>query len=90
MPTQDMFMIKRGSALAKLMKQTKFIVIDEAPMMDKLYLEKIDCTLREIMKKDILFGGNYYFILFLFFYFYFFFFLNFYLYFLFFFFKESL
>jgi len=59
MPKKDMFTIKRGSALAKLMEQTKVILIDEAPMMDKNYLEKIDHTLRDILKNDKLFGGTY-------------------------------
>ena len=58
MPKKDMFTIKRGSALAKLMHRTKAIVIDEAPMMHKNYLEKIDNTLRDLMKNDTLFGGT--------------------------------
>lgn len=58
MNPRDMFTISRGSALAQLMEQTKFIVIDEAPMMDKKYLEKIDVTLRDLLDKDKLFGGN--------------------------------
>lgn len=59
MPKKEMFTIKRGSALAKLMQRTKAIVIDEAPMMDKNYLEKIDHTLRDLMKNDALFGGTF-------------------------------
>ena len=64
MNPRDMFTIKRGSPLAKLMKKTKCIVVDEAPMMDKKYLEKIDMTLCDIMENEKLFGGNLLFIIF--------------------------
>ena len=57
MPKRQMFTIKRGTALCKLMKMAKVIVIDEAPMMDKHILEKIDSSLREIMDNNQLFGG---------------------------------
>ncbi len=54
----DMFTIKKGTALAELMKMTKVIVIDEAPMMNRDILEKIDATLRDILEEpDKQFGG---------------------------------
>ena len=57
MTKDEMFTISRGTALAKLMKEAKVIIIDEAPMMDKEYLEKIDLTLRDILDPAKLFGG---------------------------------
>ena len=57
MAKDEMFTIGRGTALAKLMKEAKVIIIDEAPMMDKEYLENIDCTLRDILDSTKLFGG---------------------------------
>ena len=71
MAKDDMFTISRGTALAKLMKETTAIIIDEAPMMDKAYLENIDITLRDILDSTKLFGGIFFFFfsLFLFLYF---------------------
>lgn len=57
MPKERQFTIKRGSALAKLMKLAKVIVIDEAPMMDVYIMESIDATLRDIFESDKAFGG---------------------------------
>ena len=57
MKKDEMFTIKRGTALVKLMKEVKVIIIDEAPMMDKAYLENIDATLRDILDPTKLFGG---------------------------------
>jgi len=57
MAKDDMFTISRGTALAKLMKEATAIIIDEAPMMDKAYLENIDITLRDILDSTKLFGG---------------------------------
>jgi len=70
MAKDDMFTISRGTALAKLMKEATAIIIDEAPMMDKAYLENIDITLRDILDSTKLFGGIYFFSFFLFFSFY--------------------
>ena len=58
MAKDEMFTIGRGADLAKLMKEAKVIIIDEAPMMDKQYLENIDNTLRDILDSSKLFGGN--------------------------------
>ena len=57
MAKDEMFTISRGTALAKLMKEAKAIIIDEAPMMEKSYLENIDATLRDILDSTKLFGG---------------------------------
>jgi len=61
MAKDDMFTISRGTALAKLMKEATAIIIDEAPMMDKAYLENIDITLRDILDSTKLFGGIFFF-----------------------------
>ena len=47
------------SSLAKLIKMSKLLLIDEATMLDKLQLEALDRTLRDLMgKTDCPFGGK--------------------------------
>jgi len=45
-------------ALAKLLKITKLIIWDEAPMTHKFCLEALDRTLKEIMSSKKKFGGK--------------------------------
>lgn len=62
--------IKKGSELAELLKETKLIIWDEAPMTSKYCFEALDRTLRDIMSdspygdspfggKVIIFGGDF-------------------------------
>ena len=51
--------IDRGSTKAKLLEEARLIVMDEVTMMSKIDLERIDRTLRYLMKKeDVPFGGK--------------------------------
>ena len=49
--------ITRQSDLAKLLRRTKLILWDEAPMMHKMAFETLDRTLRDILDNDHPFGG---------------------------------
>ena len=51
------FHITAQSALAKLIKCAKLILIDECTMMHRYYLEALDRTLRDLLQKDKPFGG---------------------------------
>lgn len=54
--------IHQGSELAELLKQTKVIIWDEAPMTSKYCFEALDKTLRDIMGdqhgESLIFGGK--------------------------------
>ncbi|KAF1858689.1 hypothetical protein Lal_00044722 [Lupinus albus] len=54
--------VHQGSELAELLKQTKLIIWDEAPMAHKFCFEALDRSLADIMgttsDESILFGGN--------------------------------
>ena len=49
--------IQKQSDLAKLIRETKLIIWDEAPMMGKLCFEAVDRSLRDITERNIPFGG---------------------------------
>ncbi|KAH1153958.1 hypothetical protein GYH30_049551 [Glycine max] len=63
-PTFDdsIFNIHQGSELAELLKVTKLIIWDEAPMAHKFFFETLDKSLRDIMglgnESSTIFGGN--------------------------------
>ncbi|MCO5600378.1 hypothetical protein L7F22_054489 [Adiantum nelumboides] len=50
--------IKVNNTLAKLLRQTSLIVLDEAPMVSRYAFEELERTLRDIMQFDSLFGGK--------------------------------
>jgi hypothetical protein len=50
--------IEGVSELAQLLKQTKLIIWDEAPMAHKFCFEALDRTLRDILNNDQIFGGK--------------------------------
>ncbi|KAL5176913.1 ATP-dependent DNA helicase pif1 [Glycine soja] len=50
--------IHQGSELAELLKVTKLIVWDEAPMCHKFAFEALDKSLKEIMQNNLPFGGK--------------------------------
>ena len=51
--------VSAQSSLAKLIKMSKLLLIDEANMLDKLQLKALDRTLRDLMgKTDCSFGGK--------------------------------
>ena len=50
--------ISRGDNLAELLRQTKVIIWDEAPMASRDVFECIDRTLRDIMMNEDPFGGK--------------------------------
>ncbi|KAL3038294.1 hypothetical protein AAZX31_01G123700 [Glycine max] len=50
--------IHQGSELAELLKVTKLIVWDEAPMCHKFAFEALDKSLKDIMQKNLPFGGK--------------------------------
>ncbi|RZC29832.1 ATP-dependent DNA helicase PIF1 [Glycine soja] len=50
--------IHQGSELAELLKVTKLIVWDEAPMCHEFAFEALDKSLKDIMQKNLPFGGN--------------------------------
>jgi hypothetical protein len=49
--------IKRGSVTASLFNKCRLVVWDEATMANKLAVEAVDRTLRDINRKNQLFGG---------------------------------
>ncbi|CAG8778301.1 8548_t:CDS:1, partial [Rhizophagus irregularis] len=49
--------ISKQSELAKLIKMTKLIIWDEAPMAHKFTFEAVDRTFRDITEVDKPFGG---------------------------------
>ncbi|KAL2933052.1 ATP-dependent DNA helicase pif1, partial [Bienertia sinuspersici] len=59
--------IKPGSDLAELLKKTKLIIWDEAPMVNKFCFEALDRSLRDVLRpteqpfggKVIVFGGDF-------------------------------
>lgn len=54
----SMCSIKQKSDLAELIIATKLIIWDEAPMIQRFCSEAFDCTLRDIMHCDTIFGGK--------------------------------
>ena len=50
--------ISKGTGLAKLIKKARIIVWDEAPMSNKVLMEGLDRTLKDIMENHEPFGGN--------------------------------
>lgn len=50
--------IEGVSELAKLLKLTKLIIWDEAPMAHKFCFEALDRTLKDILNNDKIFGGK--------------------------------
>ena len=59
-PDEDsMLTISAQSDLAKLIRMSKLLLIDEATMMDRFLLEAMDRTLRDLMgQPDLPFGGK--------------------------------
>ena len=51
--------IHQSSDLAKLLKVTKLIVWDEAPMCHKFTFEALDKSLKDIMHNNLPFGGDF-------------------------------
>ena len=49
--------IKKGTALSRVIQEGKATVINEAPMINKLAFEALDCTLRDLTGKDQPMGG---------------------------------
>ena len=49
--------IKRGTALCKVIQETKAIVVDEAPMTNRRAFEALDRTLRDLTGNDDPMGG---------------------------------
>ncbi|KAH1266257.1 ATP-dependent DNA helicase pif1 [Glycine max] len=50
--------IHQGSELAELLKVTKLMVWDEAPMCHKFAFEELDKSLKDIMQNNLPFGGK--------------------------------
>ena len=50
-------LLKENSAIHKLIKRTKLIIIDEITMGTKRMLEAIDRTLKKILNPNLPFGG---------------------------------
>ena len=50
--------ITAQSNLARLVRESKLLIIDEATMLDKFLLEALDRTLRDLMDADRPFGGK--------------------------------
>ena len=59
-PTEDSTLqISAQSSLAKLVRMSKILLIDEATMLDRLQLEAMDRSLRDLMgNPSMLFGGK--------------------------------
>ena len=58
-PTEEStFAIKGQTALAKLIRMAKLLLIDESTMLHRYQLEALDRTLRDLMRKDQPFGGK--------------------------------
>ena len=49
--------IKKGTALCRVIQEGKAIVVDEAPMTNKLAFEALDRTLKDLTSKDRPMGG---------------------------------
>ena len=52
------FNVARGSDLAKLIEAASLILWDEAPMMNRHYLDGLDEMLRDITRRDVPMGGK--------------------------------
>ena len=50
--------ISKGTGLARLIKNAKVIIWDEAPMNNKVLLEALDKLLKDLMENDQPFGGK--------------------------------
>ena len=50
-------MVKKGSDKANLMKEVSLIIWDEVPMQNRFACEAVDRSLRDILNKDVPFGG---------------------------------
>ena len=50
--------ISAQSNLAKLIRMSKLLMIDEATMLDRFMLEALDRTLKDLMGSDVAFGGK--------------------------------
>ena len=58
-PREDSFLsIDAQSTLADLIRRSKIIVMDEAPMLDRYQLEALDRTLQDLVNKELPFGGK--------------------------------
>ena len=55
--SKSMCSIKENDSVAKLLKKTKLIVVDEVTMANKLLLECVDRSLRDILKSNRPFAG---------------------------------
>ncbi|XP_022852458.1 uncharacterized protein LOC111374068 [Olea europaea var. sylvestris] len=51
--------VSKQSALGQLLKMTKLIVWDEAPMVNKYTFEALDKILKDITERELSFGGKY-------------------------------
>jgi hypothetical protein len=49
--------IKKDSPLAEVLKSTGIIIWDEVPMQHRYCIEALDCSLREVLGNNSLFGG---------------------------------
>jgi len=49
--------LKKGTALCRVIQEGKAIVVDEAPMTNKLAFESLDCTLRDFTGSSQPMGG---------------------------------
>ncbi|KNZ82356.1 hypothetical protein J132_00171 [Termitomyces sp. J132] len=49
--------IKRGTQLSQLLLQTKVVIWDEVPMQHKNAIDSVDRGFRDILEKDVPFGG---------------------------------
>ena len=52
------FNVPRQSTLAGLIRRAALIIWDEAPMMNRHYLEGLDAMLRDVMGNELPFGGK--------------------------------
>jgi len=48
---------KRNDAILELLRRTSLLVWDEAPMMSAHVYEAVDRTLRDVLERDVAFGG---------------------------------
>ena len=49
--------IKKGSALAMLIRKATILIIDEAPMLHKMIIEALDRTFQDIRSSEAVMGG---------------------------------
>ncbi|KNZ80584.1 hypothetical protein J132_04826 [Termitomyces sp. J132] len=49
--------IKRGTQLSQLLLQTKVVICNEVPMQHKNAIDSVDQRFRDILEKDVPFGG---------------------------------